>query len=194
MKKNEVEERKKHQHRGKFTEGLLDSQVILKALNIKAGQTILDAGCGNGYMSMLFSGEVSQSGKVYALDTNESFIKALRNEINGTNIEAIVGDITAPTRIKQSSLDLIYISTVVHVFSQKQMQGFIREVRRLLKPDGWLAVVEIEKKETPFGPPLRLRYSPEELKKTIPMVPGKTLQVGEHFYLQFFQNKENSCN
>jgi cyclopropane fatty-acyl-phospholipid synthase-like methyltransferase len=46
-----MSERKSHQHSGKFTEGLLNSEMVLKALNIKAGQTILDAGCGNGYTS-----------------------------------------------------------------------------------------------------------------------------------------------
>jgi hypothetical protein len=71
------------------------------------------------------------------------------------------------------------------------MQGFIQETKRLLKPNALLAIVEIEKKETPFGPPLKMRYSPEELKKIIPMTPGNTIQVGEHFYMQLFNNPES---
>jgi len=55
MEREDMSERKSHQHRGKFTEGFLNNKMVLKALNIKAGQTILDAGCGNGYMSKLFS-------------------------------------------------------------------------------------------------------------------------------------------
>jgi len=109
-----MSKRKSHQHSGKFTQGLLNSEMVLKALNIKAGQTILDAGCGNGYMSKLFSDKISQSGKVYALDPDKHFIEILKNETQGTNIEAIEGDITSPTRLKQSSVDLIYISAVVH--------------------------------------------------------------------------------
>jgi hypothetical protein len=77
---------------------------------------------------------------------------------------------------------------VFHVFSQQQRQGFLQEVIRLLKHKALLAIVEIEKKETPFGPPLNLRYSPEELKKTIPLILANTVQVGEHFYMQIFQN------
>jgi ubiquinone/menaquinone biosynthesis C-methylase UbiE len=179
---------KMHQHRGKFTEGLIDNELILKALNIKPGQTILDAGCGNGYMSKVFSKEVAKSGKVYALDQDKYFIKILKNATQGTNIETIDGDITRPTQIDESCVDLIYLSTVIHAFSQQQMQGFLREAQRLLKPDALLAIVEIEKKETPFGPPLELRYSPEELKEIVPLVPLNTVQVGEHFYMQIFQN------
>jgi len=70
------------------------------------------------------------------------------------------------------------------------MQGFIREVGRLLKPDSTLAIVETEKKETLFGPPLESRYSPEELKQIVPMIPGNTVRVGEHFYLQIFLNNQ----
>ncbi len=35
---------------GKFSEGLLNDDIILEILNICPGQTILDAGCGNGYI------------------------------------------------------------------------------------------------------------------------------------------------
>jgi ubiquinone/menaquinone biosynthesis C-methylase UbiE len=191
MKKNDTSEQKSHKHRGKFTEGLLNNEVVLKALKIKAGQTILDAGCGNGYMSKLFSGEVSQSGKVYSLDPDKYFIEVLRNETQGTNIEAIEGDITKPTQLKKSSLDLIYVSTVIHGFSKKQVQGFLTEAKRILKPGATLAIVEIEKKETPFGPPLEIRFSPEELKKIVPLDPVNTVQVGEHFYMQIFKSKGN---
>lgn len=194
MERGNPSEGRRHKHRGKFTEGFLDNELILKALNINSGQTILDAGCGNGYMSKLFSEEVSQSGKVYALDPDRYFIEVLKNETQGTNIEAIEGDITRPTHLNESSVDLIYISTVIHAFSQQEMQGFLQEVQRLLKPDGLLAIVEIEKKETPFGPPLKLRYSPEELKEIIPMVPVNTVQVGEHFYMQIFRIREKYGN
>jgi tRNA A58 N-methylase Trm61 len=107
MERGNPSEGRKHKHRGKFTEGLLDNELILKALNIKPGQTILDAGCGNGYMSKLFFNVVTLSGRVYALDPDKYLIKSLKNETQGTNIETIEGDITRPTHLSESSVDLI---------------------------------------------------------------------------------------
>lgn len=176
-------------HRKRFTEGLLNIDEILKALDIKAGQTILDAGCGTGYMSKIFSEKAGPSGKVYALDKDKYFLKILEQETPGSNIDTIEGDITKQTGIEESSVDLIYISTVIHSFSGQKMQGFLMEAKRLLKPKGLLAIVEIEKKETPFGPPMESRYSPEELKELIPMHPANTVQSGEHFYMQVFQKQ-----
>lgn len=175
--------------RAKFTEDLLNYELILQTLNIKPGLTILDAGCGNGYMSRLFSNQVAPFGKVYAVDRDQHFTEILENETHGTNIVAMQEDITKPLPLNELSIDNIYISTVIHIFSKQQMQGFLREVKRLLKPDALLAIVEIEKKETPFGPPLKQRYSAEELKEIIPLVPIDTVQVGEHFYMQIFKKK-----
>lgn len=174
---------------GKFSQGLLNNELILASLNIKPGQTVLDAGCGNGYMSKLFARAVGPSGKVYALDPDPHFIKTLREETRGSNIETIVGDTTRPTPLQDASLDLMYLSTVFHMFSQAQIQGFVQEAERLLKPGALLAIVEIEKKETPFGPPLHLRWSPAELKEVIPLAPAGTIQAGEHFYMQLFRNR-----
>ena len=184
-----LEER--YQYGGRFTEGLLDNELIVRTLNVRSGQGIIDAGCGNGYMSKLFSKMVTQSGTVWALDTDEYFIRILSEQTLETNIEAVVGDISKTTQLSESSADLIYVSALVHALSQEQMPGFLQEVKRLLKPDALFAVVEIEKKETPFGPPLESRYSPEELKEIVSMIPVNSVQVGEHFYMQIFQNKEN---
>jgi len=177
------------QRKNKFTEGLLNTYWILKALDINDGQTVLDAGCGTGYMSKIFSEKVGPRGKVYALDTDSYFIKKLKEETHGSNIEAVEGDITGPTDIKESSIDLIYISTVIHAFSTQRMQGFLKEAGRILNPNGLLAIVEIEKKETPFGPPLESRFSSDELKAIIKMHPAGTYRVGEYFYMQVFYNR-----
>lgn len=187
LQKNEVSEEKHHKHEGKFSENLLDKQIILKALDIKRGQTIVDAGCGNGYMSKAFSGPVDH-GKVYALDHDRHQIGLLEQAVRGTNIVAMECDLTQPIRIDRSSADIVYISTVLHGFSKAQVRDFLREAKRILKPEGILAVVEIEKKETPFGPPMNIRFSPEELNEIVPMIPLETVQVGDHFYMQIFRN------
>jgi ubiquinone/menaquinone biosynthesis C-methylase UbiE len=86
-------------------------------------------------MSKIFSKEVTESGKVYALDPDTKYIRALKKETQGTNIEVIKGDITKPTQINQQSVDIIYLSAVIHRFSKQQMQGFLVEAKRLLKPN-----------------------------------------------------------
>jgi ubiquinone/menaquinone biosynthesis C-methylase UbiE len=181
---------KVHHHRGKSSESLFNKEVILKELDISPGQTILDAGCGNGYMSKEFSRLVKNSGKVYALDPDDHAIEVLAGETKGTNIIPIVGDITKTTALENASIDLIYLATVLHGFSRSQIDGFQAEVKRLLKPHGILAIVEIKKEPTPFGPPLEIRFSPQELKEIISLSAKMTIETGQFFYMQTFEKKE----
>jgi ubiquinone/menaquinone biosynthesis C-methylase UbiE len=178
-----------HHHRGKSSESLLDKGAILSVLEIEEGQVVLDAGCGNGYMSREFSRLVGSRGTAYALDPDEISIAAVRKEAEGTNIVAVGGDITTATGLPASALDLIYLSTVFHGFSSDQIRGFESEVKRLLAPHGKLAIVEIVKRLTPFGPPLNRRFSPEELNQALDLVPLRTVAVGEYFYMQLFENR-----
>ena len=173
---------------GKFSEGLLNDKTIITNLDICVGQTILDAGCGNGYMAKKFSTLVGNTGKILALDPDEGSITNLKKEIGKTNIEAFVGDITKPTKLKTSSVDLVYLSTVFHIFSESQIDDFVTEVKRILKPNAQLAVVNIQKEDTPFGPPIEIRSSPEELRQKISLTPKKLIEVGEYFYMQVFEN------
>ena len=85
-------------------------------------------------------------------------------------------------------MDLVYLSTVFHIFSYIQIVGFEIEIKRILKPGAQLAIVNIHKKETPFGPPLEIRSSPEELRQKISLTPNGFIEVGDYFYMQLFVN------
>ena len=96
----------------KFTEGLIDTKRIVETLDIQPGQTIVDAGCGTGYMAKIFSRAVTASGKVCAVDRDSYFIEKLSEETTGTPIEAIL------------SSCCILLGLFRYVFSQRQIKSF----------------------------------------------------------------------
>jgi len=57
------DEEHKHHHRGKSSESILDKNTILSNITITPGQTVLDAGCGDGYMSKEFAKLAGENGK-----------------------------------------------------------------------------------------------------------------------------------
>ena len=183
----QTQREKGHTHRGKYTQGRLDVGAVLAALDLRAGQTVLDAGCGNGYMAREFAQKVGDGGRVFAVDEDARAIEAFTRENADRPVTALAGDITRPTGVPGSSVDLVYLSTVFHGFSRDQASGFLQEVRRVLKPGGRLAIVEFDKKEMSSGPPLGIRLSPEELKKVVAWPEAGNFRAGEHFYLQVFE-------
>lgn len=177
-----------HEHKGKSSENFIDKNRIINFLNISNGTTIVDAGCGNGYMSLIFEELVGDSGKVYAIDPDKNAIENLQSNISSEILILMEGDITKKNNLEASSIDLVYISNVIHGFSELEMAGFENEIKRLLKPHGILAIVEFKKEESKFGPPLNIKLSPEELKKKINMAAWKTLDIGNYSYMQLFEN------
>ena len=175
-----------HKHGGKSSENLLDKNIIIKALKIHPGQNILDAGCGNGYMSKEFAKLVGSAGKIYAIDAYEESIKQLKSETDYGNMAVMLGDITKKTEIEDSSIDLIYLSMVFHGFTSSQRVSFLNEVKRILKPGGILAIVEINKGDTPFGPPTDVRVSPEEMAEKVRLDKETLIKIGDYFYMQTF--------
>jgi ubiquinone/menaquinone biosynthesis C-methylase UbiE len=178
-----------HEHRGRSSQKMVDKIKIIISLGIKEGQTILDSGCGDGYMAKEFANLVKSTGKVYAMDTDEAAIENLRKTAGTDTIEPIVGDITKRTELDGSSIDLIYTSNVLHGLTESQIAGYIAETQRLLKPGGILAILEFKKEESPVGPPLNIRISPAELKEIIPLTPVKTADIGHYLYLNLFQSR-----
>lgn len=185
--KNSRDPNTQHHHKGKSSESLLDKKQILSSLNIVRGQVILDAGCGNGYMAKEFAKMTGPEGVVYALDPDEQAIESLTVETLGTHIDPFVGDITRPTKLAEASVDLIYVSMVMHGFSRKQVEGCKSEIHRILKPGARLAVVEMKKEEMPFGPPIEIRFSPEELQQSLGLTPVHLVDLAPYSYLQIFQ-------
>ncbi len=181
----------KHEHKGKSSERFLNKTIILNELAICPGQTVLDAGCGNGYMAKEFALQVTETGKVYAIDPDKFAIENLQLETKGSVIVPLEGDITRETPLEKSSIDLIYLSTVIHGFSGNQMKSFLEETKRLLRPEGRLAILEIKKETTPFGPPMDIRFSPEGLKQAIGLRPLALSEPGEYFYMQLFVNRND---
>lgn len=180
-------DRPKHEHKGKTSESLVDKEKVLRSLNIREGQTVLDAGCGDGYMAIKFAGKVKSTGKVYAMDVDEKAVENLKKTAETNILKPVIGDISARTAFEESSMDLIYISNVLHGFSESQMAGLTRETQRLLKPGGILAILEFKKEEMPFGPPIDIRLSPRELTGKFPLTPKGTIDIGDYLYLQLFE-------
>ena len=148
-----------------------DSKLVFDALALEPGDRFLDLGCGPGDYAIAAARLVGASGTVTALDKWPYLIDGLRETAYSQeldNIDAMVGDITGILPIEDGSIDLCLLATVLHIFSLPVMEKTLfKEIHRILKPPGRLAIIECKKEEQPFGPPLHLRISPQELETSL---------------------------
>ncbi len=175
-----------------------DPQLVFRELNLKEGDCVLDLGCGPGDYSVRASQLIGNSGIVYALDRNHDAIVDLRDKfvsVGLKNIKAEVCDITGPLPVKDSSVDICFISTVLHSLNLTDIEKTLFcEIERVLKPSGRVAIIECKKEAQPFGPPIDMRISPEELEGTITQYGFERISQSDLGYNYLIQFKKASGN
>ena len=162
---------KQHGHRGPSSFYKLDSSLAFEKMNMEKGTTFVDLGCGSGDYSLYASKIVGEKGKVYAVDVWTEILEGINEEARSlqlSNIETVESDICRAINLTDNCAGHCLLATVMH--AQKvtgKCKNLFPEIVRILKPGGKLTVIECKKEEMPFGPPLEMRISPEELEDAL---------------------------
>ena len=136
---------------------------LISALEIPPGATVAEVGSGTGYFTWRLAQGVGPGGKVFAVDVQQTMLDLTAETIRKhqlANVELVLGRENDPL-LPAASLDLILIANAYHEFSQPE--AMINAVKRALKPDGRLAVIEFSE-EHAAGP---TEMSAEQLRAEI---------------------------
>jgi ubiquinone/menaquinone biosynthesis C-methylase UbiE len=110
----------------------------LDPFHIKKGQTVIDWGSGTGRFLRQASDLVGDEGTVYAVDIHELAVNAAGKQAEKYRLKNVKPVLTdgRSVEIPSHSVDIIYALDMFHMVSQPEV--FLRELHRLLKPDGTL--------------------------------------------------------
>jgi ubiquinone/menaquinone biosynthesis C-methylase UbiE len=128
-----------------FRRKLQPPDKLIQRSGIKEDMHVLEVGCGSGAFTTFVASAVEKKGKVYALDIQKEMLKQLENKLNEPqnkdikNIE-LINKNAYELPFSDNSLDLVYMITVLQEIPDKKKA--LREVKRVLKPSGILAVTE----------------------------------------------------
>jgi ubiquinone/menaquinone biosynthesis C-methylase UbiE len=129
----------------------------LSTQELSKGKDVLDIASGSGYGTKVIA---ETAKKVYGVDVDEPSINYAREHYGGKNIEYLVGD-GESIPLPDDSVDVVVtFETIEHI---KDYKRFIKEIDRVLRPDG-LAIVS----------------TPNDLE----------FAEGNHFHLHEFQYEE----
>lgn len=121
------------------------SQLIERS-GIKPGMIVIDLGCGSGAFTPSVARVVGEVGKVYAVDIQPKMLQQLERKLSKpenrdvTNIDlrqASAYDLP----FEDESIDLVYMVAVLQEIPDRKRA--LREIRRVLRPGGILAVTEL---------------------------------------------------
>jgi ubiquinone/menaquinone biosynthesis C-methylase UbiE len=180
---------------GKSSFELINTARFFRELGLKKGTLFLDVACGRGNYSLAASEIIGKDGQIYAVDLWEEGILSLKNEAASKgiqNVATFVSDVSKNIPVENGSVDVCLLATVLHDFvGDKVDRGVMREIVRVIKPNGVLAIVEFYKKEGPPGPPKPVRLSPQEVDKIVSgygFKQDRLTEIGPDNYMQIFNN------
>ena len=118
---------------------------IIERSGIKQGMTVIDLGCGSGTFTTFVARIVGEQGKVYAIDIQPALLKQRERKLSKAdnhdlrNIELKQAS-AYELPFEDKSIDLVYMITVLPEIPDRGRA--LREISRVLKPGGILAVTE----------------------------------------------------
>ena len=120
--------------------------ALIRRSGIRSGMRVLEIGCGSGAFTVDVARAVGAKGSVYALDIQNDMLEQLKRKLKKDenrdirNITCVLGDAHA-LPFKDNFFDLVYLVTVLQEIPDKPRA--LKEIRRVLKSGGILAVTEL---------------------------------------------------
>lgn len=159
-----------HRAHGFSSDFFLDSDEIIKELNLKGNEAIMDAGCGDGHIAIKIIEDYAHKGNVYAVDVYDASIEDMetyKKENDAENLINIEADITQGIPgVDDESLDVVLLVNVFHAFkASRKLDEAVCELKRIIRNDGKIVIMDYKAWDVPKGPSTQMRSSPEDLEK-----------------------------
>jgi ubiquinone/menaquinone biosynthesis C-methylase UbiE len=124
---------------GKFRQAALD------LVDLEPGMKILDVGCGTGSLTLAAKQRTGSDGMVVGIDPSSNMVKLAREKAAKKQVEAAfqVG-VIEKLDFPDDQFDLVLSSMMMHHLPGELKKTGLSEVRRVLKPNGTLLIIELD--------------------------------------------------
>ena len=175
--------------------GLMEKHrsILFEMLPLNSSDHILDAGCGLGAHCRVLAKRIGKEGSVTGIDKSEVMIRSAREmELSekGAPVQFDIGDVCELPYPANSFGGIISDRVFMHL--ERPMEA-LREFKRVLKPNGWVAIGEPDWssfKIQPDSPQSRLLI---EAQKSGFKNPAFGREISERLILAGFQVLQSHC-
>ena len=126
-----------------YMEAVASATTILDQLDLEAGMSVLDIGCGPGRLTIPAARRVGSTGTVVALDIQPAMLHKLEQRLKEhqiSNVQTILGGI-GQNLLQKETFDRAILVTVLGEIPNKPQA--LQEIYDALKPNGLLSVTEV---------------------------------------------------
>lgn len=143
-----------------------EPEKVLKFIGDIHGLTVMDLGAGSGYFSFRFA---DAGANVIAADVNQQFQDYIKKKRDSLNIDP--GKLALrkvayddPMLAEQEVDKVVIVNTYHHI---EDRVNYFSKVKKGLKRGGELFVIDFVKEEVPYGPPVEMKLTADEVAKEL---------------------------
>ena len=114
----------------------------LSAMALRAGERVLDAGCGTGLLVETIAGIVGTSGSVVGIDCSNDMLDIARGRC--ADIAQVKLQLGSVIQLEQASDSFDAASCTQTLLYIDDVEAVLRELHRILKPGGRIAILETD--------------------------------------------------
>lgn len=118
-------------------------EAILDLVNLEAGESVLDVGCGTGSLAIAAKRDVGPAGAVFGIDASPEMLARADRKARKAGLE--VAFQIAPAQalpFPDARFDTLLCTIMLHHLPRPSRRQCVHEMRRVLKPGGRVLVVE----------------------------------------------------
>ena len=138
---------------------------VIASLGPLEGKTVADIGAGTGYFSFPIS---KQAAKVIAIDIDQRFLDYISQKKQTQKIDGnIETRLTKPdsSGLKPREADMVLIVDTYHHINGRV--EYLRRLKKCVRQDGVLVIIDFKKVKTPSGPPVELRVAEDQVESEL---------------------------
>ena len=136
---------------------------VVAAIGAAPGMGVADIGAGTGYFSPHLAAAVGPQGRVVALDIEPTLIAHMQARAGREATPQVEARLTTATDpgLRPAEADRVLTVDTYHHIADRT--AYFSAVKAGVKPGGKLVIVDFKKEETPMGPPVAERLTPEQV-------------------------------
>jgi ubiquinone/menaquinone biosynthesis C-methylase UbiE len=171
-----------------------DPESIIKQFDLNPTMRIADLGAGSGSYSIPMA-RILHGGKVYACEVQKDLLTRIKKDAESehiNNIEILWTNIekSGGSKLGNNSVDGALVANVLFIVEDRK--AFLSEVKRIVKPNGFLYFIDWSDSFGGMGPTAQMLIKKEEALKLFSEFGFtfiKDLDAGAHHYGCIFQKK-----
>jgi 2-polyprenyl-3-methyl-5-hydroxy-6-metoxy-1,4-benzoquinol methylase len=120
-------------------------EKVLKLGRVACGESVLDVGCGTGTLAIAAKRRVGSAGTVHGLDASVEMLARAEKKAKKAGVEVFFKNgVAEAIPFPDAQFNVVLSTVMLHHLPQKARRWCANEIRRVLKPDGRVLVVDFE--------------------------------------------------